>query len=83
MKREDVAEKIIFILVDTLGVDVEEANNETADLQNDLGADSLDAVELIMRLEQEFGIGIPDDQAEEIKTVKDIIDYVYKHMDEY
>jgi acyl carrier protein len=81
MKRKEVDAKVVEILVDKLGVDTEEAENEKADLQDDLGADSLDTVELIMEFEKEFNIGISDDDAEEIHTVRDIIDYIYKRVE--
>ena len=68
----EVAAKVKAIIVDKLGV--EEADVvETASFTNDLGADSLDTVELIMEFEKEFGISIPDEQAEKIATVGDAI----------
>ncbi len=71
----EVAAKVKAIIVDKLGV--EEADVvETASFTNDLGADSLDTVELIMEFEKEFGISIPDEQAEKINTVQEAIDYV-------
>ena len=71
----DVAEKVKAIIVDKLGVDEAEVTNE-ASFTNDLGADSLDTVELIMELEKEFDIQIPDDEAEGIATVDDAIKFV-------
>ena len=71
----EVAEKVKAIIVDKLGVDASEVT-ETASFTNDLGADSLDTVELIMEFEKEFGITIPDDQAEKISTVGDAIAYI-------
>ena len=71
----DVAEKVKAIIVDNLGVDVAEVVAE-AHFTNDLGADSLDTVELIMEFEKEFDIQIPDDKAESIATVKDAISFV-------
>ena len=71
----DVAEKVKAIIVDKLGVDESEVTNE-ASFTNDLGADSLDTVELIMEFEKEFNIAIPDDQAENIQTVGDAIKYI-------
>ena len=62
-------------IVDKLGVDAEEVTPEKS-FTNDLGADSLDTVELIMEFEKEFGISIPDDQAEKISTVGDAIAYI-------
>jgi acyl carrier protein len=73
----DIAAKVKAIIVDKLGVDENEVTNE-ASFTNDLGADSLDTVELIMEFEKEFGITIPDDQAENIATVGDAISYVEK-----
>ena len=71
----EVAEKVKNIIVDKLGVEESEVTNE-ASFTNDLGADSLDTVELIMEFEKEFGISIPDDQAEKITTVGDAIAYI-------
>ena len=67
--------KVKAIIVDKLGVDESEVTNE-ASFTNDLGADSLDTVELIMELEKEFDIQIPDDEAEGIATVGDAISFV-------
>ncbi len=71
----EIASRVKAIIVDKLGVDENEVT-ETAELTKDLGADSLDTVELIMEFEKEFGITIPDDQAENIKTVADAISYI-------
>ena len=71
----EVAERVKAIIVDKLSVEETEATNE-ASFTNDLGADSLDTVELIMEFEKEFGISIPDDQAEKITTVGDAIAYI-------
>ena len=71
----DVATKIKAIIVDKLGVDEAEVT-DSANFTNDLGADSLDTVELIMEFEKEFDIQIPDDKAENITTVKDAISFV-------
>jgi len=70
-----IAEKVKLIIVDKLGVDESEVT-EDANFTNDLGADSLDTVELIMEFENEFGISIPDDKAEEIQTVGEAIKYI-------
>lgn len=67
--------RVKAIIVDKLGVDESEVTNE-ASFTNDLGADSLDTVELIMEFEKEFNIAIPDDQAEKIATVGDAIKYI-------
>ena len=71
----DIATRVKAIIVDKLGVDESEVTNE-ASFTNDLGADSLDTVELIMEFEKEFNIAIPDDQAEKISTVGDAITYL-------
>lgn len=71
----DISSKVVDIIVDKLGVDAAEVV-PAASFTNDLGADSLDTVELIMELEKEFNITIPDDQAEKIATVGDAIAYV-------
>jgi acyl carrier protein len=71
----EIAEKVKDIIVDKLSVEKSEVTDE-ASFTNDLGADSLDTVELIMEFEKEFGIQIPDDQAEKITTVGDAIKYV-------
>jgi acyl carrier protein len=70
-----VEERVKSIIVEQLGVDAEEVKPE-ASFVEDLGADSLDTVELIMAFEEEFGIEIPDDEAEKIKTVRDAVNYV-------
>ena len=71
----DIATRVKKIIVDKLGVDEAEVTTE-ASFTNDLGADSLDTVELIMEFEKEFNIAIPDDQAEKIATVGDAISYI-------
>ena len=71
----DVATKVKAIIVDKLGVDETEVTNE-ASFTNDLGADSLDTVELIMEFEKEFDIQIPDDKAEAITTVGEAISFI-------
>ena len=71
----DIKSKVISIIVDKLGVDEGEVKAE-ASFTNDLGADSLDTVELIMEFEKEFNIAIPDDQAEKIQTVGQAVEYV-------
>ena len=71
----EIAEKVKAIIVDKLSVDEAEVKNE-ASFSNDLGADSLDTVELIMEFEKEFGITIPDEKAETIQTVGDAINYI-------
>ncbi|MDR1880706.1 MAG: acyl carrier protein [Tannerellaceae bacterium] len=71
----EVASRVKAIIVDKLSVEETEVTNE-ASFTNDLGADSLDTVELIMEFEKEFDISIPDDQAEKITTVGDAIAYI-------
>lgn len=73
----DIAERVKKIIVDKLGVGEDEVTNE-ASFTNDLGADSLDTVELIMEFEKEFNVSIPDDQAENIQTVGQAIEYLTK-----
>lgn len=70
-----IAERVTKIIVDKLGVDESEVNPD-ANFTNDLGADSLDTVELIMEFEKEFDIAIPDEQAEEIQTVGQAVTYL-------
>ena len=71
----EIESKVNAIIVDKLGVEASEVKPE-ASFTNDLGADSLDTVELIMEFEKEFGISIPDDKAEAIQTVGDAISYI-------
>ncbi len=71
----DIATRVKAIIVDKLGVDEKEVTPE-ASFTNDLGADSLDTVELIMEFEKEFNLAIPDDQAEKISTVGEAIAYI-------
>lgn len=71
----EIAEKVKKIIIDKLGVDESEVTHE-ASFNNDLGADSLDTVELIMEFEKEFDVSIPDDQAEKIQTVGQAIEFL-------
>lgn len=71
-------EKVRDLIVDTLSFDADDIKLES-NLFEDLGADSLDAVELNMALEEEYGFSIPDEQLKDIKTVKDIVDYIDSH----
>ncbi|MFN3529495.1 MAG: acyl carrier protein [Bacteroidia bacterium] len=71
----EISQKVVSIIIDKLGVDESEVTPE-ASFTNDLGADSLDTVELIMEFEKEFNISIPDDQAENIQTVGQAISYL-------
>lgn len=75
IQMANVTEKVIQIIIDKLGVDESEVTRE-ASFINDLGADSLDTVELIMEFEKEFDISIPDEESENIQTVGNAIDYL-------
>ncbi|OMH40103.1 acyl carrier protein [Desulfurobacterium indicum] len=75
---ENIEEKVKELIADRLGVDPEEVTPD-ASFVEDLGADSLDTVELVMALEEEFGIEIPDEDAEKIQTVGDAIEYIKNH----
>ena len=75
----DIATRVKKIIVDKLGVEEAEVTNE-ASFTNDLGADSLDTVELIMEFEKEFNIAIPDEQAEKISTVGQAVDYIQANV---
>ncbi|SMO78886.1 acyl carrier protein [Balnearium lithotrophicum] len=76
---ENIEEKVKEIIADRLGVDPDEVTPDASFIE-DLGADSLDTVELVMALEEEFGIEIPDEDAENIKTVGDAIEYIKSHL---
>jgi len=78
MAEGSVEERVKTIIVDELGVDEGEVT-PNARFIDDLGADSLDTVELVMRFEEEFNIEIPDEDAEKIQSVRDAIDYIEKH----
>ncbi len=78
-QMSEIAEKVKKIIVDKLGVDSSEVTPE-ASFTNDLGADSLDTVELIMEFEKEFNVSIPDDQAENIGTVGQAIAYLEENV---
>ncbi len=73
--KEQIFDKVKEIIVDQLGVEEDEVALESSFIE-DLGADSLDIVELIMALEEEFGLEIPDDEAEKISTVNDAVEYI-------
>jgi acyl carrier protein len=75
MSKEDIYEKVKKIVADQLSVDAADVKPE-ASFANDLGADSLDVVELVMALEEEFDIEIPDEAAEGIATVQAVVDYI-------
>ena len=74
-EMSDVGERVKKVVVEHLGVDDDKVT-DSASFIDDLGADSLDTVELVMAFEEEFGIEIPDDAAEKILTVKDAIDFI-------
>ena len=75
----DVAARVVEIIVQQLGVDAEKVTPE-ASFVDDLGADSLDVVELVMAFEEEFGVEIPEESAEKITTVKDAIDFLAQRV---
>lgn len=81
MSSEEVLEKVKGIIVEQLGV-AENAVTMEASFIDDLGADSLDIVELIMALEEEFDTEIPDGDAEKIVTVGDVVDYIKEHVEQ-
>lgn len=76
----DAAAKVREIIINELGVEAEKVTDEAAFVE-DLGADSLDTVELVMAFEEEFGIDIPDEDAEQLRTVGDAISYMQKRAD--
>jgi acyl carrier protein len=77
--KEKIQERVIQIVCDNLGVNKEQVTRSTS-FTEDVGADSLDIVELVMELEEEFEITIPDEEAEKIKTVGEAIDYIEKEI---
>jgi len=77
--EKEVEEKVISIVSEQLGVDKAEISRETS-FVNDLNADSLDTVELIMELEDAFEMSIPDEEAEKIQTVGQAVDYIVQHL---
>jgi acyl carrier protein len=76
---QEIFGKVKGIVVEQLGVEESQVTEE-ATFINDLGADSLDIVELIMAFEEEFGLDIPDEDAEKISTVKDVVEYIKAHV---
>jgi len=79
MEREELLKKIKTIVADKLSIS-EDQITEEASFQDDLGADSLDTVELVMALEDEFGMDIPDEEAEKLVTVGKAMDYILGHL---
>ncbi len=75
MEREEILDKVKDVIVEQLNVEEDDVN-EDASFIDDLGADSLDIVELVMALEEQFSISIPDEEAESIKTVGDAVEYI-------
>jgi len=78
MERDEILEKIVEVIAEQLNVEREDVTEEAA-FVDDLGADSLDLVELVMALEAEFGVSIPDEDVESIRTVGDSVSYVETH----
>ncbi len=76
----DLEKRVAEIVAEQLGVDISEVTID-ASFIDDLGADSLDTVELVMALEEEFGVEIPDEDAEKITTVKEALDYIQQHQE--
>jgi len=79
MSKEEILNKVKSIVVDQLGVPGENVK-EDATFVDDLSADSLDIVELVMQIEEEFGIEIPDSEAEKIVTIGDVVEYIKSHV---
>ena len=79
METEEIFEKVKTVIVEQLGIDEASVRMDSSFL-DDLGADSLDIVEFIMALEEEFGIEIPDEDVEKIVTVKDVVEYISKNI---
>ena len=75
MSEEEIEEKVKDIIAKELGVNPEQVT-QTASLSEDLGADSLDTVELVMAIEEEFSVEVPDDAAEKLQTVGDVVKYI-------
>ena len=79
MEAEEIFEKVKTVIVEQLGIDESSVRMESSFL-DDLGADSLDIVEFIMALEEEFGLEIPDEDVEKIVTVKDVVEYISENI---
>ena len=80
MEHEEIFARVKDVIVDQLSVDEDDVTSE-ASFFDDLGADSLDIVELVMALEDSFGVSIPDEEAESIKTVGDAVEYIAANQD--
>jgi acyl carrier protein len=80
MTGEEVESKVREIISEQLGVPADEVTREASFIE-DLGADSLDIVELVMALEEEYGIEISDEDAEKVRTVKDVVSYIEEHLE--
>ncbi len=78
---ENIQQKVVDLIVDQLGVDADSVTPE-AHFIDDLGADSLDTVELVMAFEEEFDMEVPDEDAEKLETVSDVTDYLKKRLNE-
>jgi len=79
MDRDEIFDKVKGVIVEQLNVEEDDVNEDAA-FVDDLGADSLDIVELVMALEEEFGVSIPDENAEKIKTVGDAVDFITENL---
>jgi acyl carrier protein len=79
MEHEEIFDKVKEVIVEQLNVEEDDVTEDAA-FVDDLGADSLDIVELVMALEEQFGISIPDDQAEKIKTVNDAVSFIAENI---
>lgn len=79
MEEQEIQEKVVSIVAEQMGVDKGEINRDT-NFVNDLNADSLDTVELVMEFEDEFETSIPDEEAEKIQTVGQAIDFIKEHV---
>ena len=79
MTREEITDKVVNIVCEQMGVDKEKVGPETT-FVNDLKADSLDTVELVMEFEDAFDLNIPDEEAEKIQSVKDAINFIEEHL---
>ena len=78
--REEIEEKVKEIVSDQMGVEKSEINSDTS-FVNDLNADSLDTVELVMELEDEFDMSIPDEEAEKLQTIGTAVEFIEKHVE--